>query len=563
MKTLFENIFSKSISRILMLSFILLLILPLFSILPSLNKNTSNEIYQENLTKHQLMASSIAELIKLHIQSQQRELQFLDSQLQQNGLNDPKKNHLLIKNLIDSNKQLIAVSFLSVKEKSIETKINTNFHQKAESLSKDLEYILSEKKYRLYDKDNSISAAFKSTITKKPAILLRHHIIDKEGEKLGTLMAEIDLSFLTHNCNQITFGSQGHCTVVDNDGKIIAHPNTAWVSNSKNLSTEATVIKLQQTMNGSLKYFSASNNTEMLAGFAKVAPINWGVIVSQPEAEIVSPFAKIKSTIFTWASLGLISAIFIAFFVIQIITSPLRKLVAKSKDLETSNDSFRLGKAPDKCTKDIKSLWNQLAELTLAYQSASEEVHALSCSSSKDIHKVVVELRKKNLNKPHNIDPLTGITNQQCFTLELEKSLRIHIDEYIGIISFEISNYSYVVTAKGQEAGNEFLKHVATIIDENLRTGDMVMHFKDTNRFAIFIDNCDEKSLQGTAHKLHELIESSAIIWKDEPLSPELSMGLLIETIDENSSAEQLIIEAEQAIKSDKQTSQNSKAIAA
>jgi len=546
-----------------MLSFILLLILPLFSILPSLNKNISNEIYQENLTKHQLMASSIAEPIKLHIQSQQRELQFLDSQLQQNGLNDPNKNHLLIKSLIDSNKQLNALSFFSVKEKSIETKINTNFHQRAESLSKDLGYILSEKKYRLYDKDNSISAAFKSTITKNPAILLRHHIIDKQGEKLGTLMAEVDLGFLKHNCSQITFGFQGHCTVVDNEGKVIAHPNTAWVSNLRNLSTEASVIKLQQTMSGSLKYFSASNNTEILAGFAKVAPINWGVIVSQPETEIVSPFAKIKSTLVTWASLGFISAIFIAFFIIQIITSPLKKLVAKSKELETRYDSFRLGKAPDKCTKDIKRLWNQISELTLAYQSASEEIHALSCTSSKDIHKTVVELRNNNLNKFHNIDPLTGITNQQCFTLELEKSLQIHLDELAGIISFKINNYAYVVTTKGQEAGNKFIKHVATILSTNLRTGDMVMHFKDTNRFAIFIDDCDRKSLQGTANKLHEFIESSAIIWKDEPLSPELSMGLLINTIDKNTSAEQLIIDAEQTIKSDKQISQNSKAIAA
>ncbi len=127
---------------------------------------------------------------------------------------------------------------------------------------------------------------------------------------------------------------------------------------------------------------------------------------------------------------------------------------------------------------------NRLAELTLAYQSASEEIHELSSSSSKDIRKVVVELRKKNLDKPQNIDPLTGVTNQQCFTLELEKSLHIHIDEYIGIISFEIRNYAYIVKIKGQEAGDEFLKHVAVILNENLRTGDMVMHYKDTNQFA-------------------------------------------------------------------------------
>ncbi len=235
----------------------------------------------------------------------------------------------------------------------------------------------------------------------------------------------------------------------------------------------------------------------------------------------------------------------------------------------TYADSDRLeflesqGKAPDKCTTDIKLLWNRLAKLSLAYQSASEEIHELSSSSSKDIRKVVVELRKKNLNKSHNIDPLTGITNQNCFTLELEKSLRIYKNEYVGIISFEIRNYAYIVTTKGQEAGNEFLKHVAIILNENLRAGDMVMHFKDTNRFAIYIDDCDEKTLQGTAHKLHELIESSAIIWKDEPISPELSVGLLIDKIDKNSSAEQLIIEAEQAIKLARPEPQNTKVIAA
>ena len=563
LSSLFDYL-SQSISRMIMLTFILVLSLPLVFLLPSLNENIWDDVRKDNLVKNKLLATSLVEPIKLKVLSYQSSLKSLDSKLQSINLSDQSSAQLVMKEFTNINEDVIAVTLLLSENGSSTTTIKKAFQlsPRYTNPAKGLEYLVSENKYRLHDTENSISSVFKSTISTQPAILFRHHIIAEDGKKIGTLFVETGLGFLQQICGQISFGNKGHCAIVDNKGKVIAHPNAAWVSQMKNFSSDKIVTQLKRGGSGALDYLSSVYNEAMIGGFAKVDSLDWGIMVSQPKAEIDSPFAGIKNAIFIWVGVGVLIALLIAFFVTRMITRPLNTLVAKAKELDVRSETYRLGEVPIRSPIEIKVLWQQLAKLIVDFQEANSEVKSLSGSLSKDLRKMVVELRETNLKKTRNLDLLTGITNKECFKIELGKSLQIHKGEEVGIILFDINNYKSIVTKNSQDAGNDVLKHVANILSTNIRSGDMAVRYNDEDRFAIYINSSNPESLQGTANKLHALVESSPVIWEDDAYYLDLSMGIVIETINEKLTVDSLMAQAEQVLEDSKYQGQPSSKVA-
>lgn len=555
---------SQSISRMIMLTFILVLSLPLVFLLPSLNENIWDDVRNDNQLKHKLLATGLVEPIKLKVLSYQNSLKSLDKQLQAVDLLDQKSAEPIVKDFIGVNENIIAVTLLLSEYGSFKTSVKKELQlsPRYTNYAEDLKYIASENKYRLHDTENTVSSVFKSKISTQAAILLRHHIVTEDNNKIGTLFVETRLGYMQQICGQISFGDKGHCTIVDNEGKVIAHPNAAWVSQMKNLSSDKIVQHLKRMSSGTLDYYSSANNEVMIGGFAKVDNLDWGVMVSQPKAEIDSPFAGIKTAIFIWVAVGVLIALLIAFFVTRMITDPLNILVAKSKELDVRSETYRLGAVPSRSPIEIKVLWRQLAKLIVDFQEANAEVKSLSGSLSKDLRKVVVELRETNLKKTRNVDSLTGITNKECFKIELEKSLQIHKGEEVGVILFDIDNYQSIVTKSGQNAGDDVLKHVANILRNNIRSGDMAVRYNDVDRFATYINSSNPESLQGTANKLHALVERSPVIWENNTLHLGLSMGLVFETIDEKLTVDLLMTEAERVLEESKYQVQASSEVA-
>jgi diguanylate cyclase len=347
--------------------------------------------------------------------------------------------------------------------------------------------------------------------------------------------------------------------IVDNKGKALAHPNAAWVSQMQNLSQDE-IVKSIQTGNGApgaLEYYSSTNKEDMIGGYSGVGKLGWGVMVMQPAAEIYLPFENIKTAIISWVAIGLLIALFFAFLVTRKITSPLSKLVNKAKQLDVRSESFRLGEVPERSPIEIRVLWNTISKLIVSFQEANAEVNSLSGSMSKDLRSVVAELRANNLSKESNQDPLTGITSRDCFKTELNKALTIHKGEEIGVILIDVHNYGSLVAQKGDDLGEEVIKHVAKILTDNIRDADMAARYDDENKFVVYINSSNPKSLQGTAEKLRALVEMNPVIWKQQTHYISLSIGIVCQKIENNLSYEALMANAEKTLEKSKSIGNN------
>ncbi len=552
---------SRSISRMIMITFIFALLLPLAFLLPSLDKNIWKDVHKDNLVKHKLLATSLVEPIKLHIASYQNSLQSLGNSLLKAGLKDNENAGSLLDTFTNSTENMVAVSLLLAEDRSHTASINKSF-QPSDGKSIDtasLDYILVENKYRLYDKTDSISPVFKSNISSQPVILLKHHILDEESEKRGTLFAELGLGFIRQICSQITFGNNGHCVIVDNKGNTMAHPDSAKVSRMHNLSQDEIAQKIQKgnAASGALEYYSSANKENMLGGFSKVNNLDWGIMVLRPAAEIDLPFQNIKTAIYSWVVIGVFAALFFAFLVTRKITSPLNTLVTKAKELDVRSESFRLGEVPKRCPIEIRVLWNTISKLIVNFQDANAEVSALSSSMNKDLRRVVAELRANNINKDRNRDLLTGITTRECFETELSKTLSIHKGEEVGVMLIAVDNYKTMLAKRGRDVGDLVIKHVARILDNHIRDADMAARYDDADKFVVYINNSNSKSLQGTAKKLRDLVENSPVLWEQETLYITLSIGIVSHKVEDDLTFDSLMANAEKTLEKSKSIGNN------
>ena len=85
---------------------------------------------------------------------------------------------------------------------------------------------------------------------------------------------------------RISFGRQGHAAIVDQYGRVLAHPLPSWEAAAKDISKVSAVQRMLKGENGVEKFYSPALKGDMIAGFTAVQPPGWGVMVPQPVIEL-------------------------------------------------------------------------------------------------------------------------------------------------------------------------------------------------------------------------------------------------------------------------------------
>ena len=84
----------------------------------------------------------------------------------------------------------------------------------------------------------------------------------------------------------VSFGQRGHSMIVDTHGRVIAHPNAEWEAAGKDATGLAPVPRMLAGESGVMQFWSPPMQADMIAGFASVPNVGWGVMVPQPMAEL-------------------------------------------------------------------------------------------------------------------------------------------------------------------------------------------------------------------------------------------------------------------------------------
>ncbi len=128
------------------------------------------------------------------------------------------------------------------------------------------------------------------------------------------------------------------------------------------------------------------------------------------------------------------------------------------------------------------------------------------------------------LNATH--DPLTGLMNQTAFEKQLHREMS-QLGKSRHLLCFiEIRGLRTISSSCGLGAGEQVLKNLAGLIQENHDKKAIIAKLGEKT-FAVLLKNCSTKSGEKIAHKFRDLINDFRFKWEDKSFSIGVNMGLI------------------------------------
>lgn len=552
--------FNQSISRLVMASFVFVLLFPLGFLASSLPEKSWGDVKNEVLLKHELIAKSIEESIKLYFLSLQKSAQVFANTANITQIEDSDTIQNLLDEYIKTLDDVTVVSYLSLDDYSKVISIKDAYKKPLESpnaISEEpfLKYLTFGNRHHNL---STVSPVFKSSISKQPAVLLKTYIFDRKFNKRGILFTEMNESYFNQLCGKINKSGKEHCIIVDSLGRAVSHPNQQWVEEMKNLSKIKVIQEVKNGKSGNMTFYAPFIKQDAVAGYQHIKNLGWGVIIAQPKMELDTPLHQVMMTILKWLILGIILALIIAYMLTKQITKPINSLVRKSQEADIRTDTFNLGAIPKNSPMEICHLWSAISSLVSRLQEANKKVVKMNYSLSKDIEKATAKLRAANkyLYAISSKDHLTQIANRRYFEDTVEKILKLKKGERASIILIDVDKFKFINDEYGHEAGDLALVHIARLMRKCTRNGDIPARLGG-DEFVIYIRNCGPKALYKVAENLRRTVEETPIYWEGTKINLTLSVGIVNCVIDGNISLSRLLKYADEAMYKSKQKGRN------
>lgn len=552
-----------------MASFVFVLLLPVLFFVHSLFQNSWHQVEQKMLEKHQLISKSLIEPFTLFVSTRQHSLLALGQELNQlsndvSVLINPEKKEKYIQHILDRHQKsfgsFVALSYSSKYDSNVDC-ISTTDSSNSELEKPNYSQLTLTKLPPIPGgiiAQDMLSPAFKSTISNKPVVLIRHEILNKHSIVDGIIYAEVSLDQISSICSKINFGKLGHCAIVDQTGHVVAHPKKDWVLEVKDLSKVSVVQKMLAGESGTTEFFSPALKADMVAGFSAIPALGWGVMIPQPKSELTKTLGSFRLNTLVWLAFGVLVALLVSGLLTRKITRPIQLLIKRTGMSESDPDMVSLGEAPRGTPAEINQLWASFSALLAGLQDSNKEIKRLNKSLQQDIDLATTELREmnKHLYKTSTQDYLTSLSNRRHFTHYLNEVLSNNLGESIGIIVIDIDKFKHINDHFGHEAGDIALVNLTKILKKNVRPQDLLARLGG-DEFIVYVSNPTEEMIATLAEKIRSSMEHSTLQLSNQSLRLTLSIGTVVQQNNGELSTQALLRFADQAMYHSKTSGRN------
>jgi signal transduction histidine kinase/HAMP domain-containing protein len=162
----------------------------------------------------------------------------------------------------------------------------------------------------------------------------------REGRNAGITIAEINLKLIWDVITALKIGQQGYAYVVDEHGRLIAHPDISLVLRDTDLSKLPQVAAALAPASGAAPGSTADGEApaatvakslggrNVLTAHAAIAPLGWRVFVEVPLAEAFAPLYGAAWRTLALLAFGLIAATLVALVIARRMTGPIHAIAA-------------------------------------------------------------------------------------------------------------------------------------------------------------------------------------------------------------------------------------------
>ena len=226
-----------------------------------------------------------------------------------------------------------------------------------------------------------------ATNTKEMLTSYCNPIVDKEGKFLGVVNIGLSLSWLSNTISAVKPYPNSYSIMVGHGGTYFVHPDTTKLLN-ETLFTET--LEREDTAKTALGHAMQRGeegmrqlNVDGVDSYVFYKPLGqtgWSMAIVCPESDIFGGFDRLRRTVMTIVTVGLLLMLF---FFIRIITSELRPLRRLAQEAETIASGQFDTKLPDfKRTDEIGQLSHSFGNMQNSLVSYIEELKATTAQKA-------------------------------------------------------------------------------------------------------------------------------------------------------------------------------------
>jgi len=525
-----RQILSQPVYRLLVLGFVCIAFIPVGFLAYKLYEEAWNNARREIYEKHRLLAMNLAAPVKIYIDDHKNMMALLAHDISSAGIALNSSNFEKLQMGLDNVlTHMEGIRSLSLIAPNGEILVVSQRGGRPAPLQSN---VFSNEKCFLKSRDTAtwaLSDIKPSPISREPTIILSQPVLGKNQEVAGVLLAELRIDLLEDIRKSIQFGEKGHSAFVDKTGHVIAHPNPEWMKEIKDLSHLSVVKLMMEGKTGVTEFYSPFVKEQMVAGYAAVPEIGWGIMVPQPKKEIEAQVHALIRSQFSWGGIGLVLALIMAIPMARLITRPINRLAKATDDLEANDFRGTIPPISEYAPREINQLDHGFRKVISGLQKSREQVHELNQSLQLRIESATQKLRDANARLEHlaRSDHLTELANRRHFEKTLNEILSRNekTREPLCIMLIDIDNFKDINDRYGHAAGDAVLVQMAPILKMNMRPNDLVARYGG-DEFVIQM-NCASEVGMTRAREIRTYLQNYEFEWQGVKISATVSIGLL------------------------------------
>ncbi|PSJ40056.1 diguanylate cyclase [Zobellella taiwanensis] len=278
-------------------------------------------------------------------------------------------------------------------------------------------------------------------------VTLSYPLLDSAGEYQGYLGADIFLTeanVLNLLLGQHYYQDGSYLYVVDSEKHLIYHPDNTRLG--EQIEGNPVIDSVLLGNSGEQRLLN-SQGLDMLAGFAPVPLSGWGVVAQRPTAATLSELnAKMRGIFIGILPLTLLTLPCI-WLLAALISRPLWQLARHAQHMDSPEVPQQI--------RRIRSWYFEARQLR---QAMLKGIGLL--------HEKITQLNIDSLT-----DPMTGLLNRRGLQTMLD---RLGDDTAFAVIALDIDHFKAINDSKGHAAGDEVIRFLARMMQENSRDSDIL-----------------------------------------------------------------------------------------
>lgn len=169
-----------------------------------------------------------------------------------------------------------------------------------------------------------------------PHINVYSPILSDRGTVTGVIKGQLRLNQLWDVIAKANLGESGYAYVVDEEGRLIAHPEVALVKAGPVYLHRPLIAELLKSKPNSLSQigtYSSEESGNVIASGIKLPDLSWVVIVEQPESDAFKELLIIRFIVLSTVFGSFIVLIVISLFMSESITRPINTLISFTRTI--------------------------------------------------------------------------------------------------------------------------------------------------------------------------------------------------------------------------------------